>query len=172
MPLVRARDRGWNSRFISVTFRRFAFKFWYRGRYRGVGLPQVFLRVDTSVGAGRILVRGGTMPEFPKLPAAGSSGCDAGEWGSMFPLLAGWVCDSSYPDGTPLGAVQLQIRRDGGVIRASLKVSDQGGLMLRGVGADPVSALLSLEVLLSSESCPWEKDPYPLAGARTPGKKK
>jgi len=172
MPAVKARDRGWSCRFISVTYKSLAFKFWYRGRFRGVGLPQVFRRVSTSVGPGLVFVKGGTMPEFPKLPAVGSSGCDAGEWGTSLPLLSGWVCDSSYPDGTPLGAVKLQLRRDGGVIRASLKVSDQGGLMLRAVGADPVSALLALEVLLSAEGCPWERDPYPLAGQRLAGKKK
>lgn len=172
MPAKRARDRGWKCRFISVRYRRFLFKFWYRGRWRGVGLPSVWLCVDTSVGPGLQRVCGGTMPEFPKLSPAGSAGADRGEWGSLFPLLCEWLCDGSYPDGTPLGAVQLQLRREGSVLRATLKLSDQGGLMLRAVGGDPVSAFLALEVLLASETCPWERDPYPLAGARSGGQKK
>jgi hypothetical protein len=112
------------------------------------------------------------MPKRPSAPAPGtpSSGAEPGLWASTMPELTDWLTRASYEDGSPLGAVQLQLRREGSVIRATLKIADQGGLKVSAIEKSPGDALLALDLLLSGDDVPWETDGYPLQGPR--GKKK
>jgi hypothetical protein len=87
------------------------------------------------------------------------------------PELAAWLCSSAYDGGGPKGAVQLQLRREGTVIRATLKIADQGGLKLSAIEQSPDGALLALDLLLAAESPPWETDDYPLGGHKGVKKK-
>lgn len=139
------------------------FKFWFRGRYRGVGLPEVWRVRHTSVGVGYVTLRYGQMPDRPSVASLAAGGAEWGEWRATLPTLAGWLCDGTYPDGEPVGPTQLQIKRDGPLIRCTLKIADQGGLKIGAVGESPGDALIALELLLTSEKPPWEKDGYPLA---------
>jgi len=86
------------------------------------------------------------------------------------PSLSSWLCDAVYPDGSPVGAVQLQLRREGSVIRATLKIADQDGLKVSAIECSPQDALLALDLLLGGTDVPWENDAYPLGGK--PSKKK
>jgi hypothetical protein len=62
--------------------------------------------------------------------------------------------------------VQLQLRREGTLIRATLKISDQGGLKASAIETTPQDALLALDLLLSGPEVPWEVDVYPLAAPK------
>lgn len=82
------------------------------------------------------------------------------------PNLQSWLMDRVYDDGKPCGVVQLTVRTTPTAFDATLKVADQGGLILR-VQADSFEdCLVALEMALASEPCPWEPDPYPLNGAK------
>ena len=139
---------------------------WWRGRWRGVSLP-VFERYDLSSSVPRLLSRT-TEPVMIKPDAAKvmNVGADVGAWKKVLPHLGEFLCSPSYPDGTPIGQVQIQITRQGNAIRATLKIEDQGGLRVSAVGTSPDCALLALNLLLESPACPWEKDSYALGQTR------
>lgn len=147
---------------------------WWRGRWRKLGLPvwETWL-INRGVPV-RVLRKGGggIVPVMPKLADGGvPKGADAGAWGEVYPQLSSWLVDSAYPDGQAIGRVQLQFTREGTVIRATLKIADQEGLKVSAVERDPASAMLALDLLLSGPDVPWERDHYPLQSPR-PAKKK
>lgn len=83
------------------------------------------------------------------------------------PELQSWLCDGSYPDGKPIGATQLTLRRRGAAIFAQLKIADQGGLKVEVSEPTIDRALAALEALLTAVTVPWQGDPYPLdSGAK------
>lgn len=86
-----------------------------------------------------------------------------------FPELASYLTDVSYPDGSPVGNVQLSVRTRGPLIVAQLKLAGMGGLRLQVEDSCVDDALVALEALLLAEPVPFEPDPYPLDGQ---GKKK
>jgi hypothetical protein len=94
------------------------------------------------------------------------TGATKGNMSKTFPELWSWLCDASYEDGTPMGQVQVQLRRAGPLIVAVLKIQDQEGLKLEVTDASPERALASLEAALSSSPVPWQKDQYPLGGTK------
>jgi len=102
------------------------------------------------------------------LPLAGAT---HGVWGKGFPQVMGWLCDAAYSDGSPLGQTQLSFKREGTVIRATLKAQDNNGIKISAPGPDPASALAALEVLLAAPKPPWETDTYPLGGTSQKRKK-
>lgn len=81
-----------------------------------------------------------------------------------FPELASYLTDVAYPDGTPLGNVQLSIRTRGPLVVAQLKLAQLGGLRLTVEDTNADDALVALEALLLTEPVPFEPDPYPLDG--------
>jgi hypothetical protein len=93
-------------------------------------------------------------------------GADLGAWGKAFPNLGEFLCSPVYPDKSPIGQVQIQITRQGNVVRATLKIADQGGLRVSAVGTSPDAALKALDLLLTSDVCPWETDTYALGQTR------
>lgn len=142
-------------------------RFWWRGRWRGISLPTWVVHVWVD-GVPRPVESGGcsVMAKPPVRPAgAGSvSSCGKGDWAGSLVSLSEWLCDGVYDDGTLKGAVQLQLRREGTIVRATLKIADQGGLRISAVERDPASALLALDLLLGLHEAPWEVDEYPLGG--------
>lgn len=89
---------------------------------------------------------------------------------AKLPTLQGWLCDRVYDDGKPCGLVQFTVRTRATDFEGTLKIADQGGLMMK-VAADSFEdVLVALELALASEPAPWEPDPYPLNGNK--GKKK
>jgi len=86
-----------------------------------------------------------------------------------FREIASFLTDVAYPDGTPIGNVQLSIRTRGPVIQAQLKLAGLGGLRINVEDVSADEALLALEAALTAEPVAWEPDPYPLDGQ---GKKK
>lgn len=148
--------------------------FWWRGKWRGMSLPTWGL-YDFVRGVPVLLSTRGVrvMPDAPKRPAVNQSimGASPGAWGLSLPAVSDWLCRGVYSDGMPIGAVQLQIRREGTVVRATLKIADQGGLKVSAIEASPLDAILALDILLSGPDVPWEIDSYPL-GVKTPQRKK
>lgn len=148
----------------------FVVTFWWRGRWRGIGLP-TWERTRVCNGVYQIVSRGGrSMPAKPVVAEAGKSGASHGSWKAGLSNVASWLCDAAYPDGELMGAVQLQLKREGTIIRATLKIADQNGLKVSAIGESPSDALLALDLVLESAQCPWEKDAFPLASKQ--GKKK
>ncbi len=94
-------------------------------------------------------------------------GAEMGAWAKSLPHLGEFLCSPLYPDATPIGAVQVQITRQGNVIRTTLKIADQGGLRVSAVGTSPDAALKALDLLLTSDACPWETDTYALGQSRS-----
>lgn len=83
--------------------------------------------------------------------------------------IASYLADTKYPDGSPVGSVQLSLRTRGPSIVAQLKLATLGGLRLQVEEANVDDALIALEAALNAQPVPWEPDPYPLDGT---GKKK
>jgi len=92
-----------------------------------------------------------------------------GELQKHIPQLCSWLCDSTYEDGTAKGRVQLQCERKGDRIRLVLKVQD-GGVYVEAHHETLTDAILTLELLLGNDDCPWQLDPYPMG--TTPKKRK
>jgi len=146
----------------------FRVTFWYRGPWRGISLPLVE-RFDLS-GPIPVLLYSevSSMPVKPGIAEGGNAplkGASHGVWGKGMPTLSSWICDAVYTDGTPMGQVQVAVKRDGTVVRATLKVEDMGGVKCSAIGPDPASALAALELLLASPTAPWERDGYPLGSS-------
>lgn len=106
------------------------------------------------------------MPVRPNKPGSGveSRGANRGAWATSLPNLSEWLCSAAWEDGVPIGPVQIQMRREGSVIRVTLKISDQGGLKVSAIEESPLDALLALDLLLGTVEVPWEVDAYPLQG--------
>lgn len=165
---------GWQPREIVVWKGDIKVSWWFRGRWRGISFP-TWERYDRSGPVPVLLEEGGhAMPVKPEVSNSGGlplAGAMHGAWGKSFPQLCSWLCDPSYTDGTPMGAVSLMLKREGSVIRVTLKVADHGGIKCSAVESDPASALTALELLLGSPKAPWEIDPYPLnQGGKKKGK--
>lgn len=97
-------------------------------------------------------------------PAQALKGAVKGDLAKKLPELMSWVCDATFEDGTPLQRTSLQFERQGSMIRARLKIQDQGGLVLEVVDASPERAMASLEAMLNSSPVPWQVDRFPLGG--------
>jgi len=165
---------GWQPREIIVWRGDVRVSFWYRGRWRGISLP-TWARFDRSGPVPVLLEEGeSVMPVKPAVSAGGElplGGATFGAWGKMFPQICSWLCDAAYTDGSPMGATSLMLKREGTLVRVTLKVADHGGIKCSAVEADPASALTALELLLGSPKAPWEIDPYPLnQGGKKKGK--
>jgi hypothetical protein len=146
---------------------------WYRGPWSPPS-PSRWLERTRSGECLYVPAQVSDMPKPFEGPSAGPValvGCKKGVWAKGLPELMSWVCDATYADGTPLGQTMLQLRRQGGVMLASLKIADQGGLKIEAVDATPEQALASLEALLAAVSVPWQTDRYPVGGGG-PGAKK
>lgn len=106
--------------------------------------------------------------------AAGDDGAsesvDGGELKSVCPLLCGWLLDGKYDDGTVKGKTRLQIERRGRQVVCVLKDADSG-LCLTTCHERASDALLTMELLLNEDDCPWTLDPWPLQKGRRRGKK-
>lgn len=87
-----------------------------------------------------------------------------------FPELSSWLKDTCYPDGKPIGMVQLSVRPKGAVYVVSLRIQDQGGLVMTAEEQSLDDALVLLEAALVSSPPPWHRDPYPLG--QVTGKRK
>lgn len=141
--------------------------FWWRGKWRGIGLPS--WELFSLAGPFPVLIKSGGVRPMPAKPiardsSAANSNAQPGAWEKSMPQLTEWLTKASYDDGSPMGAVQLQLRREGTVIRATLKIADQGGLKCSAIECSPSDALLALDILLSGTAVPWEVDSFPLGG--------
>jgi len=107
---------------------------------------------------------------MPRMPSADASNPSVGKprkktqiFGKL-PEVASYLTDFSYPDGTPIGNVQVSFRTRGPLVVAQIKLAGLGGLRMTVEETDLDAALIALEAALSSEPAPWEPDPYPLDG--------
>lgn len=91
-------------------------------------------------------------------------GPGGGDAAKPFPQLCSWLLDSVYEDGTKKGKTRLQIERRGEQVECVLKDADSG-LCLTARHETLSDAVLTMELLLASDDCPWQLDPWPL---RTP----
>jgi len=78
----------------------------------------------------------------------------------MFPQIASWLCDLSYEDGSPKGRTKLEVERKGDRVRVMLKSADSG-MIVEAHHSCFEDAILTMELLLSSDDCPWQLDPFP-----------
>jgi hypothetical protein len=104
------------------------------------------------------------------LAAGGGQGPSYGEAGKAFPQLCSWLCDVRYEDGSPKGMVRLQAQRKVDRIELDLKCEDSG-LHLVAAHESLSDALLTLELLLGHDDCPWQLDPFPIGRRKRGGKK-
>jgi len=88
----------------------------------------------------------------------------------LFPELSSWMKDGNFPDGKPVGMVQLSVRPKGMVYVVQLRVQDQGGMIITVEDPSFDDALMLLEAALVASPPPWSRDPYPLGISQ--GKKK
>lgn len=93
-----------------------------------------------------------------------------GEAGKTFPQICSWLCDATYEDGSAKGLVRLQAQRKSDRIELDLKCEDSG-LHLVAAHESLTDALLTLELLLGHDDCPWQLDPFPIGRMRKGGKK-
>lgn len=103
------------------------------------------------------------MPSKPELRADGEVSLKAAQPGLMlgeFPLVVSTLIDLKY-DGTDERRLpgSLLVRPSAGVWLLILK-DPSSALQLRAQAPTFEDALTSLELLLESEACPWETDPY------------
>jgi len=103
-------------------------------------------------------------------PGQGAGELPSDEWFiANCPLTLDYLTNTKYDDGTPKGKTRLQVERKGNQLMAVLKDADSG-LCLTCCHESASDALLTMELLLGSEDCPWLLDPWPLA--RPKGRKK
>lgn len=109
-------------------------------------------------------------PNAEGLLGGGSGiGPSYGEAGKMFPQLCSWLCDTAYEDGTVKGRTQLQVERKGDRVRVLLKVADSG-LCVEASHESLSDAVLTLELLLGNDDCPWQLDPFPFSSHKKKGR--
>lgn len=101
----------------------------------------------------------------------GGLGPASGEASKHFPQLASWLCDAKYEDGSPKGRTVLSIERKGDRVQIKLRSADSG-LMVEHFSENLADAVIGLELLLGSDDCPWQLDPYPMDKPKQRGKKK
>jgi len=139
---------------------------------RRLGMSVIRWMIRNSAGGLRTLTAdelGETMPTMPTVAPGGGTvvGAQKSSMLAKCPELQSWLCDPSYPDGKPIGATQLTIRRRGASIFAQLKIADQGGLKVEAAEPSVDRALAALEAFLTCSPVPWQTDAYPLdAGAK------
>lgn len=83
---------------------------------------------------------------------------------AKLPRVAEYLTDVTWPDGSPIGNVQLSVRTRGGLVVAQLKLAAMGGLRLSAEATCLDDALAALEAACNADPAPWEPDPYPLDG--------
>lgn len=93
-----------------------------------------------------------------------------GEGMKIFPHLCSWLCDAVYEDGTVKGRTRLQLERQRDRIVVTLKDADSG-LCVQAAHESLTDAVLTLELLLGHDDCPWALDPFPLASPTKKRKK-
>lgn len=97
-------------------------------------------------------------------------GVSGGEMFLAFKQLMSWLCDPRYEDGSKKGKVRIQGERRGKRFVWTLKNADAGTYLE--CGHETVQdALLTMELLLSSDDCPWIHDPYPIKNPEQKRKK-
>jgi hypothetical protein len=95
-----------------------------------------------------------------KLDQAGM-GPGYGDLAKVAPNLCSWLCDATYEDGAKKGRSRLQVERKGDRVGLVLKDGDSG-LCVEVHHESLTDALLTLELLLGHDDCPWALDPFPL----------
>jgi len=93
-----------------------------------------------------------------------------GEVAKLAPKWCDWLGATHYEDGSRKGKCRVQIERVSNQFQIVLKDGDSG-LCLTVRHECLSDALLSVEILLNSDECPWTLDPFPM-GTRTKRKKK
>lgn len=164
MPLSRPALGSSRDRVVRVRYRNLALELWYASRY-----SPIRLRLARVVREGvDVVLR--DHPEVLSMPRSFT-----GEVGSQvlhpragskvlaaFPELLSWLRDAAYSDGKPVGMVQLAVRPKGAVYVVTLRVQDQGGMMIQVEDANLDDAFLLLDAALVASPPPWTRDPYPL----------
>lgn len=142
---------------------------WFNGHYKGCGWPRWFRGEVRNPPLGLHPQEFMLMPQRPIEP--GENGkprnpkAHIGGWSKTYAELAGWLCDETYADGSPIGVVQLVLYRSNGAIVCDLRIAD-GQLRLRGIERSPDMALNALEALLRATPVPWEPCPFPIGGGK------
>lgn len=137
----------------------------WRGRYKGMAPLRWSIRMPT--GGLRRLTASELGEDVPVMPVAAQgqpvlTGVPKTTMLAKCPELQSWLCDPAYPDGKPIGATQLVIRRRGSAVWAQLKIADQGGMKVECSEPSIDRALAALEALLTASTVPWQVDQYPL----------
>lgn len=101
----------------------------------------------------------------------GGLGASYGEAGKTFPQLCSWLADSQYEDHSAKGRVKVELERKGDRIQIRIRSADSG-LMVEHYSDNVTDAVLGMELLLSSNECPWQLDPYPMDRPKPKGRKK
>ena len=103
--------------------------------------------------------------------AGGAEGksVDPDDLAALCPNLCSWLLDAKYDDGSVKGKTRLQVERRGNQLVCVLKDADSG-LCLTAAHESASDALMTMELLLGSEDCPWLLDPWPLSKPK--GKRK
>lgn len=104
------------------------------------------------------------------LNAGGGLGPSYGEISKHCPQICSWLCDTTYEDGSKKGRVRLQAERKADRIELDLKCEDSG-LHVVAAHESLTDALLTLELLLGHDDCPWQLDPFPIGRTKKGGKK-
>lgn len=101
-----------------------------------------------------------------KVLAAGAGlGPTYGEILRHLPQLCSWLCDVVYEDGSAKGVVRLQVQRRADRIEAVLKCEDSG-LCLTACHESLTDAIVTMELLLGHDDCPWQLDPFPIGNRK------
>jgi hypothetical protein len=84
---------------------------------------------------------------------------NVGEWGELYPKLAGWMTESCWEDGSAKQAAKLFVALSRGQWVFTLKASGLG-LILEASVEFPQDGFLALEVMLTMDNPPWRVDPW------------
>jgi len=173
MPKRPKGPMGGRDRAVTTRCRNLILTWWWGGVYK----PARLVRCYVARGGVEVLAREEEgVPFMPRVPTgAAASGQPVNRTktrllGEKLPELASWLSDATYPDGKPVGMVQLSMRPKGAVYVVQLRIEDHGGLIVTVEDASLDDALVLLEATLTSDPIPWVRDPYPL-GSVTKKKK-
>lgn len=153
-----------NQRCIHVAVRNLKLVLWFRDVYTPLRLRRadVYRNGAWSCTADRVEVL--SMPRA--LTGSVGEGIQVSRAKSKLlekmPELCSWLSDGVYSDGKQVGMVQLSIRPKGSVYLASLRIQDQGGMVITTEEGTIEDALLLMEAALCASPVPWSRDPYPL----------